>query len=268
LLRRAVPIRYDGQTTSGRTEPLRVAVECDDGTEHDVVLKLSAGPECSVEGLANEALGALLAADLGLPVNEPFLVDLDSSFIESVPNEHVQGRLRQSNPVAFGSTFAGPQWRKWNSTNKLLPSQELTALATMAFDAFCANNDRSPSNPNLLVNGLEWRLIDHEGAFGFRMKIFPKCHPWEPGNLNMIAARGQQSEHLFFRFFSGREPVDLSFLRLSWSTLSDARLSQYDASLPEEWDAVRPIFGEAITHLSTVRAKIEDCLCELQRVLR
>lgn len=52
-----------------------------------------------------------------------------------------------------------------------------------------------------------------------------------------------------------------------WSGLSDARLAQYDATLPGEWEAARPMLAEAIRHLKQVRDNIDLCLAELKRVL-
>ena len=53
--RKAVAVRFDKNVTSGRTQPLRVAVVTDDQVEHDVVLKPTGHPEMDLESMANEA---------------------------------------------------------------------------------------------------------------------------------------------------------------------------------------------------------------------
>lgn len=267
MIRRAVPQRFDRMADNGRTKPVRVTVATDDGVEHDVVMKVSSGDECSEEGLMNEMLGSLLAADLGLPVNEPFFIELDADFVQSVVRRDIRDRLEKSCRLAFGSEVAGEQWRRWGPSDKIVASQVELAICVMAFDGFIANGDRRPRNSNLMVRDIDWRLIDHEGAFGFRMRLFPKCEPWRLGNLELMRHYGQDSEHIFAKQLSKRSDLDFERARDLWSGLSDARLAQYDATLPEEWEATRPILADAINHLKQVRDNIELCLKELERVL-
>jgi hypothetical protein len=268
MIRRAVPDRFDRLTGIGRTEPFRVVVRTNDEIEHDCVMKISKGRECSVEGLAFELLGALLASDLGLPTCEPFLVSLDEAFISTIPDTALKSRMENSSKIAFGSKHAGNQWRKWERMDRLVGSQLERALGVIAFDAFIANNDRRPRNSNLLVKDLEWRLIDHEGAFRFHMMISPKCEPWKAGNLELLRNYGGDSEHIFTRQLA-KKHSELNFTVIGplWEDLSDARIAQYDALLPEEWDSVRPNFDQAITHIKRVRDNIGLCIDELKRVL-
>ncbi|RJT31902.1 hypothetical protein D3227_28110 [Mesorhizobium waimense] len=242
-------------------------METDDGVEHEVVMKVSSGRECSEEGLMNEMLGSLLAADLGLPVNEPFFVELDADFVQSVVRSDIKDRLVRSCTVAFACKAAGEQWRRRVPSDRIVASQVEMAIGVMAFDGFAANGDRGPRNSNLLVKDTEWRLIDHEAAFGFRMRLFPKCEPWKVGNLEIMRRYGQDSEHIFAKQLSKRDDLDFRHVRDFWSGLSDARLAQYDATLPEEWGATRPNLAEAILHLKQVRDNIDACLKELERIL-
>jgi hypothetical protein len=66
MIRRATAIGFARIAELGRTMPLRVTVLTEDGAEHEVVMKISSGIELGVEGLLNEMLGSLIAADLGL----------------------------------------------------------------------------------------------------------------------------------------------------------------------------------------------------------
>jgi hypothetical protein len=267
MIRLATALRFDREAENGRTEPLRISVSTDDGVEQDVVMKIAEGVTVSIEGLANEMLGSLLAADLGLPVNEPFFVTLDDDFVQAVSEPTVRKRLASACKVGFASRDAGRQWRRWITSDSVAASQTQTALAAFAFDAFIANNDRSPKNPNLLVRDIDWRLIDHEAAFSFRMKIAPRCRPWEAGNLNLLRKAGADSEHVFASHLAGRKGLDFNDIATKWADLSDARVAQYGAMLPDEWDTVRPQIDEAIDHLKLVRDKIDLCIAELKRVL-
>ncbi|PDT12928.1 HipA family kinase [Rhizobium sp. M1] len=267
MIRVADLIRFDRKTDNGRTEPLRVTVATADGEEHEAIMKLSSGAECSIEGLANEMLGSLLAADLGFPVNEPFLVQIAPDFAAIVPDIALRNRLLASSPVAFASMDAGKQWRRWSPSDKVRSGQIGLALAVLSFDAFIGNNDRSPINANLLVKDQSWRLIDHESAFRFRPKLFPRCEPWKTGNLELLKRYGEDSEHIFTKQLAGRDDLDFTAIRTKWADLSDARLAQYEATLPEEWEEFRPIFAQAISHLKQVRDQIDNCIEELKRVL-
>jgi len=267
MIRRAVPIGFTRVAETGRTKPLRVTVLTDDSTEHEVIMKVSSGIELGIEGLMNEMLGSLLAADVGLSVQEPFFVDLSAGFSASMPTPELRSRLAGSSPLAFASADAGKQWRGWNASDRVSSSQEAGALATLAFDAFIGNSDRSPANPNLLVKDQDWRLIDHEAAFSFRMKRFPKCEPWVVGNLSGMIQAGTRSEHVFSSHLARRNTLSFGAIKASWSGLSDARLAQYEAILPDEWASVRPHLNEAIHHLRKIRDTIDPCLRELERIL-
>jgi hypothetical protein len=198
MIRRAVAVRFDRPAEAGRTRPILAVVETSDGVEHEVYLKASGAPDLGVEGLANEAIAALLAADLSLPITEPFLVDLGPGWIQSIPDPTTRGMLTNSSPVAFASKSAGVQWRPWTRSDRLSNNQMANALAIFFFDALIQNDDRRPDNPNLLVKGSEFRIIDHELAFRLRLKLFPPPEPWRVGsmasglNLTLGAHGGQR----------------------------------------------------------------------------
>ncbi len=262
MIRTATAIRYDRLATSGRNMPLLVSVETEDGVEHDAFLKPSARPELGCEGLLNEALAACLAADLGLPVCEPFLVQLNTDWCASIPDAAVRQCLMSSSPTAFASKAAGPGWRLWNGADTLSATALATALGVAAFDAFIGNDDRRAENSNLLVKGNDFRLIDHESTFRLRLKLFPPVRPWEMGNL-----RGLAEGHVLARQLQGRSGLDFGSVRDRWADLPDARLSDYVARLPRDWLA-NDLGTAALTHLAQVRDRVDDCMAELERALK
>lgn len=268
VIRTALATRVDGEVEQGRTRPLRCAVELADGEERELYLKAT-GPELSVEGLCNEMLGSLLAGDLGLPTPEPFFVELTPELIDAVPSPGLQSRLAAASPLAFGSTDAGSPWRRWNSTDRVTPDLAAQALKVLAFDAFIGNPDRSPPNPNLLTqkHGSGLLLIDHEVAFGVRIKLFPPVRPWQMGNLSPLSHRGTDAEHVFFTGLSGRADLPFEEVADAWATISDVRLGAYDATLPDAWADARPALTEAVTHIKVVRDRMAECILELRRVL-
>jgi hypothetical protein len=270
LIETASAVRYYGKVEQGRTGPLRVQVETGAGNLVEVVLKASHHRNLTVEGLANEMMGSLLAGDLGLPTPRPLFVDLSKAFIATIPDADVRERLSAASPLAFGSTDAGSQWRRWGPTDRLGADDLDLALRVFAFDAFIGNSDRSSKNPNLLKrkSGGGMLLIDHETAFGFRMKLAPRVAPWVLGNLSHMAAPGADSEHLFHTALAGRRDLPLDIVRETWADLSDTRLGAYDALLPDAWHSARAPVQEALVLLRTVRDTLQECLIELQRVLQ
>ena len=58
----------------GKTAPSLVTCVSADGSEVELVVKFAGGCEAGIGSLLREAVAALMAADLDLPVPEPFLV--------------------------------------------------------------------------------------------------------------------------------------------------------------------------------------------------
>ncbi|CAN5234768.1 hypothetical protein BH10PSE3_BH10PSE3_37850 [soil metagenome] len=268
MIESAIAVRFDGYVEQGRTGPLRVHVETSGGEYIDVILKV-AGPQLPIEGLANEMLGSLLAGDLNIPTPQPYFVELLPDFIESVGDIPLRARLAGTCPLAFGSRDVGSQWRKWNGTDHLDANTLDLALKILAFDAIIGNPDRSPRNPNLLrcKNDHRMVVIDHECAFGFRMKLFPPVRPWQLGNLSPLAQRGTDSEHLFQLPLAGRAGLAFDAIKEDWDGLSDVRFGAYDALLPDAWNGARPAISDALGHFRAVRENLPSCITELTRIL-
>src|SRR4051812_969920 len=109
----------------------------------EIVTKFS-GCECGVMGLAREALVAMLAADLGLPVPEPVLVELPEGFIDAIPEdqEPVRAVMTRSVAPAFGSTRLPNGYAVWMSDRELNGRLLHQAAEIFAFDLLTLNADR------------------------------------------------------------------------------------------------------------------------------
>jgi hypothetical protein len=101
MIRRGVAIGFTRIAETGRTKPLRATVLTDDGAELEVVMKVSSGIELGVESLMNEMLGSLIAADLGLSVQEPLFISLDPEFCTSIPSKEMRARLSINRHIAL-----------------------------------------------------------------------------------------------------------------------------------------------------------------------
>ncbi len=259
---RAFASRYDRRAGAGRNNPVRVTVEMPEGKEHDVYLKASGSPELSVSGLAAEVLAACIAGRVGLPVCRPFLVDITPEWIATVSDPEAREMLARSNRVAFGSEAAGNDWIPWIAGERLGPRLRRTAFEILAFDAFVENPDRKPSNPNLLFNGRAFRVIDHELSLKVQ-GIFPRPQPWRPGGMTWITG---PDRHVFVGRLR-RQDLDFDVVRAAWLAITDDCLSDYESAMPTELNAAAPFVEAAISHVPTVRDRIDDCLTEIGRMV-
>lgn len=266
MIKRADAIRFDRLAEQGRNEPLRVTVETDEGDELEVFLKPSGRPEVGFEGMANELLAACVAGHLGLPVCEPVAVHMSDAWIASIQNPSIQAVLQRSCPIAFASRAAGNAWRRWTGEDRLIGERRAVALGIFAFDSFTENRDRIVSNPNLLVRGDEFRIIDHELCFRIRQCLFPRPEPWRVGYLQDQVTPGA-SGHVFGALLRGDRHVEIEPLRAIWTSLSDDALKAYGACIPVEWVSAADAVGDALTHLRAVRDRIDECLLEIERAL-
>lgn len=267
MLRACKAVALHRKSEVGRTEPLIIDVESEDGDIFEVYLKISKGADLGVESLANEYLGAILAADLELPVCEPVFVEITDDFINSIHIKDLRDRLLQSSRIGFGSRFAGTQWSRWNEAilNRGFCIDDL--LGAFAFDAFIGNPDRLVTNPNVLVKGSEIRLIDHEACFSFRTKIFPPVRPWQLGNLSILTEKGGKAEHAFAKLLTQKKGLNFSVIKSKWTSLTGVRFDEYEACLPEQWRECTEHFHNSVTQMGIVIDRIDECLVEIERVL-
>lgn len=261
MLEQVIAVRFDRRMGSGKTKPCLLACLRPNGEEIEVIAKFSAGCERKTVGLAIEAVAAMLAADLDLPVPEPVLVEYDQDFISLLPKseQEIAQLMRTSLPIAYGSTKLPGGFSLWPASKTIPQLLQPQAVEIFAFDALIQNPDRRPENPNCLSNGRNFAIFDHELAFVTR-SILGWRPPWQIGSLEEM-----KRQHVFFASLSGREH-DLSRLRGAWQAISDDRLKEYHQALPSEWrqhDAVK----DTLEYLAEVRDHLDRALSEIKRVL-
>jgi hypothetical protein len=262
MLGRVIALEYVRQMGAGRTCPLMVNCEKKDGSVVPVVAKFSDFCDQRETHLAREIVGACLAADLGLPVPEPMLVEIPPNWGDIVPDAPLRARIAASSPIAFGSTLITGGYSAWTADTKIKEAMFDTAAAIFAFDAIIQNPDRRTINPNCLVRGEEIRIIDHELAFAHRV-VLGWQPPWVPGGLNWLERKGS---HIFLADLK-RSGVDFAPVRQRWNTIADDRLSEYRASIPTEWAHVAADFDSALALIRDARNNIDACITEIRRVL-
>jgi len=235
MLEQVQAVRFIEELSSGRNRPWLIEAERWDGEIVEVVAKLGSA-ECGPGGLVREAYSAMLAADLGLPISEPFVVELLPDFVANL--EPTQKYRANGQSLAFGSAFAP---NMFSIQQNLAMASHLQKQATEAFtfDAGIINSDRLVTKPNCLTDGTSILLIDHElslnlhgrGGFLFR-------DPWTPGAL--LTMTSGTSEHLFYS--KVRASGELSYgsviqaLCAQLAGISPSRIDEYRDAVPAEWD--------------------------------
>jgi hypothetical protein len=264
VLDELVAVRFDRRMTNGRTGPVLLAGELPDEQLIEVVAKFSHGAGIGAAGLTREALCAMLAADLALPVPSPFLVRVEPDFIASlqVANADVAALLASSLPIGFGSRKLPAGYSAWMAGRPIPKAMQQSAAEIFAFDLLIQNADRRPDNPNLQFRDDQFGIFDHELALVTEGVLFWKP-PWEAGGLAMA---GNKERHVLRAGLQGARP-DFARLIGAWEAISDGRLNEYRAALPPEWNSAAGIAESALTFLGQLRDNVASAMQEVQRVL-
>lgn len=261
MLDSVTAVRFHRRMTSGRTGPF--LLECEDAVQGslEVVAKFT-GPHLTVEGLVREALCAMLAADLKLPVPACYCVALTTEFLAALASTHQAEAqyLSTAIPVGFGSRALPPGYAVWMSGRSIPKLMQAAAAEIYAFDLLVQNPDRKPNNPNLQSKGDTFAIFDHELALMTQGVLFWRP-PWEPGAL---AAQGAPEGHILMRGLRGTRP---NFARLiaAWEAIDDARLAAYADALPVEWvsAAGRDCVMVAVGFLRDLRQNLRPAMQEV-----
>lgn len=250
--------------SSGRTRPILMLCGVDSETPIELFCKLSSGCDEGVNNLAREVIAACLATDIGLPTPVPYLVEIPPELANVIADPNTSGRIRTSSSVGFGSAKVHNQFNAWMIGSRISDVMVPAALSTFVFDAVIENVDRRPSNPNCLVSGDRFRLIDHEMAFPPSARIIGWRPPWQVGALSWM---DQPDGHIFCKGLKKRD-LDFSSLPRVWSQVSDARLLEYRAAIPPEWSPALRSVDEALNRVRNARDNIHGVITEIERVLR
>jgi hypothetical protein len=254
-------VRFDRKMGIGKTKPMLLACEGYEG-EVEVIAKFSEG--CSIGGLIREAMTAMFAIDLGLPVPQPYLVQLTSDFIDSIPDLEVAAFLRKGDGFGFGSRRLPDGFAAWiEPVGRMSGSLEQQACEILALDCWLTNGDRHTANHNLLTDGKSFAIFDHELALMTDLNLFWK----EPWRINALEGARPPQEHVFFAHVRGRSgyPIDDVCSRIV--ALTDQRISDYASALPESWAAERQTVANATSFIMSLRDNLDPACTEFERAL-
>ena len=211
VLRTVTATRYVTPLREGGSLPAIVEAD-DDGL---YVCKFR-GAGQGAKALAAEIVAGELARELGLPVPELVLVELDPALAAAEPDPEIQELIVASAGLNLGMDFL-PGSLPYSPADP--PPPELAA-AVVWFDALVTNVDRTPRNPNLLRWHRGLWLIDH----GASLYAFHAPDPLARATTPFAAIR----EHVLL-------PAAGSILAADARLAARARPAQVAALVPAEW---------------------------------
>lgn len=261
MMKEVVAVRYDRALSSGRNRPLLVAGDAE-GESVELVAKFEHRCERRVNALIAEALAAMFAADLDLPVPEPFLVRLDPD-LSLLLQESLTGWPKDDVLAAYGSRRLPPAFGVLPQGKAPPATQLAVAAEILAYDVLIDNSDRLPKNPNCLTDGRSLAIIDHELAFP--SFVLGARDPWENGALAHLGL--PPTSHLFYDALKG-STLDLNRLSGAVEAVNDERLNQYLQALPTEWLGATSEHGRMLERLRAVRGHMSDIVAQIALVLR
>jgi len=271
MLKPVTAIQFHRPMGVGKTAPSLVTCADDDGKPEELIVKFAGGCEAGIGSLLREAIAALMAADLDLPVPEPFLVNVAADFVATIPEEDARYRQAKNNAAAsigwnFGSKKLPPGFSTIPKGRPIPQALMPLAAEILAFDTFIANPDRTVENPNCQSNGREFGIFDHELAFRTEGVLFWKA-PWEKDSISFPKGQPDKIRHVFVDEVRGSEP-DFRRLAGAFDVLTDDRLNEYRTELPNEWVGDGGDLGRILDYVQALKQNIDVAITNLSDALR
>ncbi|MCW7539491.1 aminotransferase class I and II [Aquabacterium sp. A7-Y] len=210
--------RYVTPLREGGSMP--AVVEADDDGMY--VLKFK-GAGQGVKALVAELVAGEIARELGLPVPEIVIAELNTAIADTEPDPEIQELVRASGGINLALDYL-PGAFAFDPVVHQVDAK--LASRVVWFDALVSNLDRTRRNTNLLVWHRELHLIDHGAAMYFHHGSHP------------IVERAQDrfplvAEHVLLPMAKALPEVDEEMAaKLSYSVINDVV-----AQVPEDWFA-------------------------------
>jgi hypothetical protein len=258
-------VGFIGPVGNGRTQPCRLECERGNGDIIEVVAKFSASTMEREKNLLIEAIAAMLAADLGLPIPKHFVVRIPPAFVDILGAwPEVQHRIRSSCPLAYGTEHLPSGFSVWAKGQTVPEELSVQAAEIFTFDGIIVNNDRRPDFPNCLFSGSALAIIDHELSLAPH-QLLGWREPWSNGGFSWYAS---PDGHIFAKPRLAHCPDDLDRFIAAWENLDASRFNEYFEAIPLEWQQPNPFRDNLIRYLMDVRSHIRDVVRESLGVLR
>lgn len=268
----ATATEFLGCADSGNSAPMYCACLDDAGNEIFAYIKYAGfHEELKLDHLTAELIANQFAIDIGLPAARPCIIRLTPQFRDLLPTDENGQRLRRALPedrevFAFGSVAFDPV-RRWLKTDLVHKNQYEQATNLYLFDTLVENSDRGIANPNLLMSGFDFKVID----FGLS---FPRCHdaeeyhtkeaPWTNGGIKNHH-HGKLQHIMFSCLPHVPEQFFLDFENAVRS-LSDDKIQHYVDMVPETWGDQTAC--NIVEYLLSARENVQEFIAKVKEVIK
>lgn len=245
--------------TNGANMPFLIRGFCEEtASEGEYVLKGKGGERMGNAAFEREILGCYAAWQVGLKAVEPVQVTVPSEFLQVMLGHDNYSLVSRSIGQNYGSVFR-PGMREFVSNQPLSASELEQAKLIFAFDVLIQNTDRRAGKQNMLTDGTDILLLDHELAFSFTQAIFPPKEPWLIPEADMYWIRN----HYFFQQLRGKR-IDFRTLNVNLQNITPSFWQCAHQHTPPEW---RTSEGQTIaTHISEMVVHVEEFTTHLNRI--
>ena|SRR5205823_316037 len=243
---------YLGRAPSGRSRALRLSCYRDseeNDSRAEFFVKAIGLPEITEQHLFNEAVGNLLARELGIITPDVGLIEITDDFadllrsqarVDVPPGTGIGAR-------SLGSSLSPPVFGRMND------EQMTQAARIYLFDMLVQNPDRRRANENCFVVGGSLVAIDFAECFSF-------LYPVVGGSADAWRVPAGIAGAHVFRGTLDRSNVEWPVPFASLNDMLDSVLGRSMSWIPERWERWMGLVRE---HLTAVQAHRDDFQWEI-----
>ncbi|AYQ34850.1 HipA family kinase [Runella sp. SP2] len=223
---------------------------------YDSVVKFRGAERMSPEACARELLAAFIAKHMGIRVVEPVLVEIVHDFVETERGQPHFQTLSKSIGLNYGSIYL-PNYDTIPVFQPLNDYELTHAQKVVLFDLFIQNCDRRHEKPNIMSNGQELVIYDHELAFSFVHDIFRNKRPFE-----LREADKSWIDSLFLLPKIKKLPIPEAYFIEALESLDNIFWDKAFELIPQEWQTqqlqeIRTYLTEIVNNASLFTQSIK-----------
>lgn len=250
------------ELSSGVTRPLLViGCETATGEEGEWVCKCKAGEGMDESAFLRELVASFIAMEWGIPVPQPAVIEISDELVETQRGQKWFPLLQGSVGLNFGCAY------ERNFKNLAVPIkfnnyEEDFAQSIFVFDALLLNADRgqNPQKQNLLSNGQQLMVIDHEKAFGFVFDIFPNATPWQFNEMDKNMLR----QHILYQILR-HQPLREEQIRVNLQRLDNRFWNAAQNNIPIKWQTNQ--WQRIQQHIQSICAHTDEFIVQLKNII-
>ncbi|MBL7935407.1 MAG: hypothetical protein JNM51_06330 [Bacteroidia bacterium] len=230
---------------SGANKPLLIrGIIKQTGEKGDFLVKFNAAERMNPTACCFEYIGACMAKELGLLPAEPVIIEITQDFVDQSVGKDWWGMANKSKGDNYGCYFV-EGGRNFPKGEPLSAQQYREAQNIFAFDVFLINPDRRDEKQNMITDGKNILIFDHELAFGFIFELFNNnSTPWIISEVD----KNWVKKHYFYPYLKGNDVEFGSFVDKFVNL--DARFwSKIEENIPDIWK---------VEHIKTIRNRTEE----------